>query len=305
MLIEFNYQLSQVRYVREAMRVIPSFKPDDAVVSAVDSIIGNAKQVRKDYVEKLSLLALARGAVHEAHGPLHEACVSVYSCLKSVFRKDMKSMNLIDAIPVDDRSVPQTLERGQAIDGAWGKLPNPPGWNGAFKVGPMTHAAFTPLVAALEAASGAAAGADEDFQISEGALHRTKAEMADFVTAALVQGRGQFAPGTPERNAIDAVPTAPATQAPGLAVISAATSPMAGKLHAEFDAPHATSFQVWRKGPGDEQFLLVEETIKPGVYNATGLPAGTYELRIVGENSRGEGPASTTVSVAVAAAAAA
>lgn len=50
---------------------------------------------------------------------------------------------------------------------------------------------------------------------------------------------------------------------------------------------------------------MVEESIKPGVYDATGLPPGNHELQIVGENSRGEGPASVTTTVQVAAAAAA
>lgn len=303
MLIEYNFVLSQVRYVRAAMGLIPSFKPDDYVPSTVDSIIGNAKQVRQDYLAKDGLLSLARGAVHEAHDRLHDANVAVYASLKSVYRKDAPSMSLIESIQVDDQSVNDTFTRGHSIDTKWGQLPNPSGWAGPFKLGPITHAVFTGYVAALETAVGALVAADGSFQLSEGALHRTQAGMSDFVTAALQQGRAQFDPGTQERDVIDRVPTASATQPPGQAVISSATSPAAGALHAEFDAPHATSFEVWRKGPGDEQFVLVEEAIKPGVYDATGLPAGTYELQIVGENSRGDGPASVSATVQVAAAA--
>ena len=303
MLIEYNFVLSQVRYVRAAMILIPSFKPDDSVLSTVDSIIGNAKQVRQDYLAKDGLLSLARGAVHEALDRLHEANVAVYASLKSVYRRDMSSMSLIESIPVDDQSVGDTFTRGKSIDTKWGQLANPPGWGGAFTLGPITHAVFTGYVTALETAVGALEAADGSFQLSEGFLHRTQAAMSDFVTAALQQGRAQFDPGSPERDVIDRVPTASATQPPGQAVISSATSSAAGTLHAEFDAPHATSFEVWRKGPGDGQFVLVEEAIKPGVYNATGLPAGSYELQIVGENSRGEGPASVTATVQVAAAA--
>lgn len=46
MLIKYNFVLSQVRYLRVAMNLIPTFKPDDSSLSVVDSIIGNAKQVR-------------------------------------------------------------------------------------------------------------------------------------------------------------------------------------------------------------------------------------------------------------------
>ena len=241
--------------------------------------------------------------MHEAHDTLHDANVDVYMALKSAYRKDAPSLNSIESLPVDDQSVDETFTRGKSIEIKWGQLPNPSGWAGPFKVGPITHAVFTGYVAALESKVAAMGAADGSFQLSEGSLHRTQAGMSDFVTAALQQGRAQFAPGTPERDVIDRVPVASATQPPGQAVISAATSPAAGALHAEFDAPHATSFEVWRKGPGDEQFVLVEESIKPGVYDATGLPAGSYELQIVGENSRGDGPASVTATVQVAAAA--
>ena len=305
MLTEYNFVLSQVRYIRVAMNLFPAFKPDDYVVSTVDSIIGNATQVRRDYLAKDGLLALARGAVHEAHDKVHDANVNVYMALKSAYRKDVDSLNSIEGLPVDDKSVQETFTRGESIEIKWGQLPNPPGWDGPFKVGPITQGVFAVYVKELETSTKALSAADGSFQSSEGALHRTQREMSDFVTAALTQGRAQFNPGTPERDVIDRVPTPSATQAPGQAVISTATSPAAGALHAEFDAPHGTSFQVWLKGPQDEKFVQVEESIKPGVYDATGLPVGTYQLQIVGENSRGTGPASVAVTVQVAAAAAA
>lgn len=303
MLIEYNYQLSQVRYVREAMKLIGAFRPDNKVVPVVDSLVGNAKQVRQDYLDKHIDQGLARGAAGVAHTALHEACVNVYACLKSAFRNDGESLGAIDLLPVADRSVDETFRRGKAMDRTWGKLPNPPEWAGPFAVGPVTHAAFTGLVTALETAVERETAALEAFQKSEGALHRMQAAMGDFVTAALTQGRGQFSPDTPEREVIDTVPTATSTQAPGQAVASSVTSPAAGAIHAEFDAPHATSFQVWLKGPADEQFVMVDEAIKPGVYDATGLAAGNYELQFVGENSRGTGPASAAVAVTVAVAA--
>ena len=91
----------------------------------------------------------------------------------------------------------------------------------------------------------------------------------------------------------------------GPAVIAVGTSPAPQAAHLEFEAPHATSFQVWHKGPGDADFSQVADVLLPGVYDATGLPAGDHQYRIVGENSRGDGEASpvATVSVAMAVAA--
>ena len=72
-------------------------------------------------------------------------------------------------------------------------------------------------------------------------------------------------------------------------------------MQLKFDATHATSFQVWLKAPGEAQFVLVGDSIRPGSFSASGLAAGNHEYQIVGVNSRGEGPASATASVSVAA----
>ena len=78
-----------------------------------------------------------------------------------------------------------------------------------------------------------------------------------------------------------------------------------GAVRLEFDADHATSFQVWHKGPGEAQFAQVGDSIRPGNYTAFGLAAGQHEYQIVGVNSRGESPASEPASLSVAQAAAA
>jgi hypothetical protein len=74
-------------------------------------------------------------------------------------------------------------------------------------------------------------------------------------------------------------------------------------VHLQFDAEHATSFQVWHKGPGEAQFTQVGDSIRPGDYETFGLPAGNHEYKVAGVNSRGEGPASEVASISVAVAA--
>jgi hypothetical protein len=137
-------------------------------------------------------------------------------------------------------------------------------------------------------------------------LHDQQAVLADFATAALMQGRAQFTEGAAERQLIERIPTAPATQEPGQAVMALAQSPSAGAVRLEFSAPHATSYQVWQQAPGAAEFTLVtDEVLNPGVYAAGSLAAGTHRFRVVGVNSRGEGPASVVAEIAVAAEAAA
>jgi hypothetical protein len=208
------------------------------------------------------------------------------------YRKDPNSLNLLDNVPVQDQSVAETLECGQRLNDRWKGLPNPPDWTPPFKVGDMDRAGFEGLVNGLETVIKAESAADSVFQLSEGAFRTQKQTMTDFVTAALTQGRGQFLPGTPEREVIDRVPTAPATQFPAQAQIGTAKSSAAGEAFLKFDAEHATSFQVWRKGPGQTEFELVADVIRPGVYVVTGLIEGNHEYKVVGVNSRGEGPAS-------------
>ena len=125
------------------------------------------------------------------------------------------------------------------------------------------------------------------------------AELLDFIGAARTQGRHQFADGTAQREIIDHIPTVPATQAPTKAVISSATGPAAGTLQATGDADHATSFDWFRKGPGAAAFVKVADDVIQRTYHATGLAAGSYEIKLVGRNSRGPGPASDVSTVNV------
>ena len=167
----------------------------------------------------------------------------------------------------------------------------------------MTLAAFEGLRDTLDARITAYARASSLLDKEEATLRRLNGQYDDFVTNALIQGRAQFAPGTPERALIDAVPVEPSTQKPDAAVVAVAVSPAAGAAHLEFHAAHATSFEVWHKAPGAAEFAQVENVLLPGMYDATRLAAGQHLYKIVPENSRGAGPVSAVATVAVAVAA--
>lgn len=305
MLQQFNFHLTQCEYVRAVMLQIPAYRPDQATPSVVDSMINNAKTVRGDYLAKWNFLAIKRGTKSVALSVVHEACVSVYACLKPCYRKDPPSLHAIELLPVQDQSESETLTRALDISKCWAALPNPPGWATPFKVGALDLAAFDLLPAAFEASVRAEVEAEKVFQLREGFLNGQEDFLRDFATAALAQGRGLFKPGTPERGLIDRIPIAPAAQPPSQAQITLAESAAAGEAHLQFAAEHATSFEVWRQGPGEDQFAKVGESLVPGDYVATGLAAGEYKFKIVGVNSRGEGEASTITTVQVAAAQAA
>ena len=66
------------------------------------------------------------------------------------------------------------------------------------------------------------------------------------------------------------------------------------------DAPRGTSFDYFRKGPGDADFIKVGDDLIVKTLTLTGLVAGAHEFKVLARNSRGLGPESTVSLVNVA-----
>ena len=301
MLDEYDFHILQLRYIREAMNNFANYRPDDWTVALVDAFIAGAKTVRNDFLTAKTDFDLAMGGRNSAVANLHDACVAVFGILRTRYRKDVVSSEVIAKLPVDDKTPAETLRRAQAISVLWGKLPNPPGSATPFKAwDTMDKTAFDALLAALDTKLDTFTNETDDYEEAQGNLHKKDGEMEDYITAALAQGRYQFPEGTPQREVIDAIPSDPAQQSPAKATITAATSPAAGQAHLEFSATHATSYDVLHKGPGDAAFAVVADDIIVTAYNATGLTAGAHEYKVAGRNSRGTGPESDVSTVNVA-----
>ena len=58
---------------------------------------------------------------------------------------------------------------------------------------------------------------------------------------------------------IETIPLEEDTDAPGQAVITSATSPEPGAVRLVLEAPHATSFTIQHKGPGEPEFAITAE----------------------------------------------
>ena len=300
MLNDFDFHLLQLRYVKAAATKLPAFQPDGMNAAAIGAVVLTAKGVRQTYIDAKTDFELARGSYRQAVNDGHDAAIGVYAAMKSRFRKDTASLDTINGLPVGDETAAATTKRMEQTTSLWGKLPNigtPPAqcvaWMG------MAKADFDALLLALTTKGDGLPDKDQAFQVAEGNLHDTDADMADLVTAALAQGRAQFPSGA-AREVIDAVPTVPASLPPGQAVIAAATSPGAGKAHLEFDANHATSFDVLQKAPGAVSFVKVVDDEIEKSYEATGLTPGVYEFKVLGRNSLGDGAESAASPVTVA-----
>lgn len=299
---KYTFELLRLRYIKATMDAIASFRPDGKTPADVAAMIAHATSPtgpRASYESAKATLELAQGEYAEDIAEGHAACVQVYPIMKSRYRADRGSASAIESLPTEDETPTATLTRLKAISNLWAKLPNPPGSATSFKAwDTMDKAAFDAFITAIEGTAGpppvegtlaAKATAESSFEVAEGALHAAENSMEDFATNALIQGRGQFPPGTANREVIDAIPTQPSTQAPGQAIISTASSPAPGAAHLDYDAPHSTSWDVFRKGPGDADFAKVANDVIVKTYDATGLAAGAYEFKVVGRNSKGDG----------------
>ncbi len=296
-----DFEILQGRYVKAAMEEIASFRPDGKTPADVQTLIDSVVTAQTTFLNKKTTLDLARGELDEAVAELHLACTQVYPIMKVRYRTDPGSLQAINRLPVQDRTPRETLTRGEAMSALWAQLPNPPGSATPFKAwDTMDKATFDALLTAARTKVNGLAAVDQDYQVAQGDLHEQTERLEDFVTSALITGRAQFPPGTPEREVIDAIPTEPAQQPPDQTVISAATSPAPGSAHLEFDADGATQFDVLQKGPGDPDFAVVAADLITTTYDATGLAAGSYDFKVIGRNSQGPGPESTVATINVA-----
>ena len=297
----FDFEMTQARYVKAAMVLIPTFRPDGKTPVEAQAIIDAALGFRTAFQNASTALNIARGELEEARQAAHLACVQVYPIMKSRYRTDPGSLSAINRLPVDDKTVAQTVGRMEAQSILWGQLPNPPGSATPFKAwDTMDKAAFDVLLATLKTKQIAFATIAQDYEIAQGNLHEGLDALSDFVTAALIQGRAQFVDQPAEREVIDAIPLEPAQQPPVQPTITVATSPAAGAVHLEYAADGATTYDVSQKAPGATEFTVVAADVIETSYDATGLAPGSYEYQVVGRNSRGDGPVSEISTVVIA-----
>lgn len=307
---KYNFEFLRLRYVKGAMTNIPSFRPDGKTPADCDTLMTSATTARATFVNTNTTLQLAQGEFNEDITEAHDICVQVYAIMKNRYRKDPGSASAINSLVTLDRSASETITRIEGMSSLWEQLPNPPGSATPFKAwDTMDKAAFDLFLTAIKGSAGppvvigtqaAKATAESAMELAEAGLHTVENAMEDFNTAALIQGRGQFPDGSANREVIDAIPTQPATQLPGQAIITAATSPGAGQAHLEFEAPHMTSGDVLHKAPGAPDFVKVADDIIEKFFNATGLAPGAHEYKIIPRNSRGDGPESAVSVVNVA-----
>jgi len=294
MLVEFDFAVERVAYVKAAMDEVPSFLPDGLEPAEVQALQDSATPVRSAYVTKKTAIDVARATLRDAIETLHDASVDFFAQARSRFRKDRPVMETLLRLPIDDQTMQESLTRADTIAARWATLPQVGTPPADFIVGQgtetLTRTEYGGLIAAARTSDTAIPAIDQDFQAAEAGLHDKLAELEDFVVAALEQGRSQYAEGTPEREIIDAIPTAPGTSLPGAATFESVTVDNTNAIIvAGLAAAGATSFDVQLLAPGESEFA--DYTTAPGPDVTFGpLAPGTWQVRIAGRNSLGLGP---------------
>lgn len=305
MLVMFDFAATQLRYIKAAATLIPTFRPDGLAPAAIQALIDAAAPVRATYITKHQDLSDARQNRRDYIEDLHEGCVSFAGQARNRFRNDPSVVERLGKLPHEDRNFQDTIARADAIIALWPKLPLVGSPLAQFKYGQDTEdftlADFTDLRDGAVTADGVLPGIDQDFQQAEGALHRKLEELQDFAQAAIALGRERYRTGTTEREIIDAIPDYPPQHVPGQAVID--TIALEGTLAVKltFHAEHGTSYDVFRRvAESGTEYELVAEDLIVKEYTSGGLTAGTtYEYTVRGKNSRGDGPLSDPATLTV------
>ncbi len=112
--------------------------------------------------------------------------------------------------------------------------------------------------------------------------------------------QGQFAAGSPERDALRQVITGTSATIPGQGVFLNVEALDNQVVRLEFDAARATEFQLLHKRPGDADFSVLAVEITENVFQHMAQPAGGHSYKVIGSNSVGAGLESLPVVVTVA-----
>lgn len=252
--------------------------------------------VRVNYVNALTALTVKRGERDEAAEEVGPITVDFLQQARSIYRGNKVVQGLLDKVPVQDRTPQERLARADYTLSVWDALPQVGSPLADFVVKHENESVelsdLEDLRDPLAAALAAIPGLDQIFQTAESEVNKKIKVWEDFNQAAIAQGTSQFSEGTPERNIINRIPRAPATNPPGQAFFTDLSITGSGEGHVGWDADGGTTFDVWRMRPGETEFtLILEQTILREV-NLTDVFTGTHKFKVMAYNSRGPGPES-------------
>lgn len=298
MLIPFDFAVTQLRYLREALIHIAAFRPDGQTPASLAALIASTVAPRTAYIDSTTALDGGRADRRLAVKALHAACVDFTAQAVVTFRANPEVRERVERLPVRDQNIQDTLARADATLALWALLPQVGSPPAPFVVMKKTETLDQAAMQALRDAAGTAhqemTTLDQAFQEAAAALSAKQREMNEVIWVSLALGKSQFDADAPERGIIDAIPADKPRGLPGKASIAEIISPRPGVVRLSYDADGATSFEIWSRAPGAEEFSLVVDDTLDKTTEITGLAPGHHEFYIRGRNSRGLGAESET-----------
>lgn len=252
----------------------------------------------------LADLITARGSLDAAVGVTGQRGRTILVLARIKWRADSPRLAPFQRIHFDSDGRLSVLSEALAVESAWEQAD--PAWVPITEAGtppvPITLAVFK----AQREAAGALLKPESDVQAAWSKQDKTLGEMCSTLNKNSIPWYGSVTAVFPEGTTLgdmirSTVPTTytPPAQAPGPVTFTHAGSPAAGELTAGFTAARAATFDFYRKGPGDADFVKVVHLSTSNEYSATGLPPGTYLVKAQAHNSGGYGPLSAQQSVVV------
>ena len=167
---EFDFSVTQLTAIKDAMQNIPAYRPDNKEPAFVLGLIEASNLARGTYGSKETTLKLARGNCKGACKEGRKLAIKAYGLMKDLYRSDPGATESIVSIPTRGDSVPRTLKRMTKTSEVWAQLPNMPGTTSPFVAGETTKENFDTALATLRTHQAAVSQANTLFQIAEGKL---------------------------------------------------------------------------------------------------------------------------------------
>jgi hypothetical protein len=227
---------------------------------------------------------------------LHDRTQVGLSLFKNKHRNNPAMVHALKPLTASGGSRGNILEEALSFEAVWER------WDADWSPKPLeTLESFTDLREEAESLRKPYAASKAVWRNEVGIWNILGADLNDNCVAWYAAATEVFKEGTAEGDMIrGTIPTTyDALPVPDQAQITDEEADISGRLWIEFDAGHASRFNVWRKGPMDADFLLVAEDVTEHTFETNGLAAGLYLVKVAGKNSKGIGPESDPVTIAV------
>lgn len=269
---------------------------EEKTVAAWDTDIDGLITQQEATADAEAQMEAKRGELDAKLDELHTKTMQGLNIAKTKYRNNPAKLPVIKNLSAKANSRTGTLQEALDWESAWEKL----------------DAAWLPLtgltLASFKTLRTGCITLQEQYA-NERAAWRSDAEQLNELAAVLDDvnvgwynaATHVFPEGTSEGDMIRG--TVPTTyeplEFPSKAVITLAESPETGVASITYESDHATTFDVFHKGPGEAVFAKILSDVAETQFTSDLLPLGNHDFKVVGKNSRGDGPESDVSTVAV------